>query len=147
MQGEASKIHTSNSMCPSERRKVRANVLKARRVSPLITVETKICPTRNSSITHKISPLETSTPVDGTEDKRVARKLRNRASALASRNKRTEEIEMLTYRLELMTKEAKRLQTRLSRYEDSENCGIVTETNFQIRRKRDHCFITEPAVF
>ena len=46
-----------------------------------------------------------------------------------------------------MTKEARRLQTRLSRYEDTEIMGDGEDQDFQTRRKRDHCFITEPAVF
>lgn len=46
-----------------------------------------------------------------------------------------------------MTKEARRLQNRLSRYEDIDIKEDVEELDFQIRRKRDHCFITEPAVF
>ena len=35
---------------------------------------------------------------------------------------------------------------RLSRYEDVDNDTIKDE-RLQVRRKRAHCFITEPAVF
>lgn len=48
---------------------------------------------------NETTTAESSANVSITEDKKATRKLRNRASALASRNKRTEEIEALTYRL------------------------------------------------
>ena len=82
-------------MCPSERRKVRANVLKARRSSPIPVSEPEVVAFIHLTESKKTYPPEN----EDVEDKRVARKLRNRASALASRNKRTEEIETLTYRL------------------------------------------------
>ena len=46
-----------------------------------------------------------------------------------------------------MTEEAKRLQKRLSRYEDEEINDDAIETIFPSRKRRTHCFITEPAVF
>lgn len=91
-------------MCPSERRKVRANVLRARRSSPTPASEPEVVAFVHLTESKKTYPPEN----EDVEDKRVARKLRNRASALASRNKRTEEIETLTYRLgKLMSGEFK----------------------------------------
>jgi hypothetical protein len=46
-----------------------------------------------------------------------------------------------------MTEEAERLKVRLSRYEDPEITHELYNNGFQNRRKRAHCFITEPAVF
>ena len=61
---------------------------------------TTSCEPELDAIIHSSESRKTNPPQsEEVEDKRVARKLRNRASALASRNKRTEEIEMLTYRL------------------------------------------------
>ena len=85
-------------ICPSDRRKMRANVLKLRRTTPTLC---KSEPDALSSATdvNEATKAESTANVSITEDKKATRKLRNRASALASRNKRTEEIEALTYRL------------------------------------------------
>jgi hypothetical protein len=85
-------------ICPSDRRKMRANVLRTRRMTPTLC---KPEPDALSSAIdlNEVTKAESSANVSITEDKKTTRKLRNRASALASRNKRTEEIEALTHRL------------------------------------------------
>ena len=94
MEGLKNPLHCPT--CPTDRRKSRAKLLKARRLS-LHTAHQTV-----SAVGH-ISKDGTATECNifgsSGDDKKASRKLRNRASALASRNKRSEEIESLTYRL------------------------------------------------
>ena len=91
----------ADTMRPSDRRKARANVLRSRRNQRAIICEQGPSSILGTFLPRKNSMTDAPIPVfeDIIEDKKIARKLRNRASALASRNKRTDEIEMLTYRL------------------------------------------------
>jgi hypothetical protein len=90
----------SNQMCASGRRKIRADVLKARRNVPAkMNGGMELISNMNFSSSIKAEHIEALVNVNIIEDKRIIRKLRNRASALVSRNKKTEEIESLTYQL------------------------------------------------
>lgn len=84
--------------CPSDRRKNRASVLRSKRLATSAVCKSSSHSTDNQLETQKAS-IQTSRATCNVEDRKTSRKLRNRASALASRNKRTEEIDALTLKL------------------------------------------------
>ena len=100
MENESDDAQITFVTCPSDRRKNRASLLRSKRLATSTVCKSSSYPysTDNQPEVQKAS-IQTSKATCNVEDRKTSRKLRNRASALASRNKRTEEIDALTLKL------------------------------------------------
>lgn len=98
MENESDDAQTTFVTCPSDRRKNRASLLRSKRLATSTVCKSSSHSTDNQPEVQKAS-IQPSRATCNVEDRKTSRKLRNRASALASRNKRTEEIDALTLKL------------------------------------------------
>lgn len=99
MENDSTDAPTTFATCPSDRRKHRASLLRSKRLTTSTICKSSSHIPDNKHELLQITTIQTARATCYVEDRKTSRKLRNRASALASRNKRNEEIDALTLKL------------------------------------------------
>jgi hypothetical protein len=133
----------------SQRRKLRMEILRAKRLKLPSPRNNMNPPEHTAFLEIKTCPFEPPIESAFIEDKKEVRKLKNRQSAIASRQRKNDVICVLSSEIDALRNEVLRLKRKLSHYEDSEDDEHDMEVTQPIKRRNfARCIITtEPAVF